>query len=364
MTHRLSLLAPALCLFFAACGDDSNPVTEMETPTEVAALERAYAGLTESDEVPQFSDPAVRQEDEMDREVPMTDAPDRERAPIGAIVLSMRYGDLANTETASTGTVAAQWRFRVAVDGGRFARGSVFTDDDERPHLRRLEPGVVTWTSTTPPGDHDGARFAIVLGPNTRGVAIATQGAEFGIPLSDLANHESIHRTANGLLFVRSYRVARDGDRPDICAGGTLRGRATGLNDDGVGGVAAVVRNHDGETIGHLRGVYGVRDNGNQVFFAKLIGLRGEFMARARGVFERVDEETIDIAARFHQRGGRAVGVIRGRLVTDNSDDRPGVALLARWAYACDDSMPKDRLPPESDAEERNRGDDGAATDG
>ena len=350
---KQSLCALTSLALLAACGDSATEVVD-EQPTAVAALERSYGGIDTADESPQFADPSVQAEDAMDAEVPLGDDPSDDRAPIGAVIITLRYGDLANGRPSTATTADGAWRFRVAVDGGAFARGKVFAEPDETPNLTRLAPGVVTWTSTTPAGDHDGAKFAAVLGPDARGVTIVTAGADIAIPLRALDGHESVQRADAGLLYVRTYRVVRDGDGPDLCRGGTMRGRASGLNDDGVGRIAAVVRNHEGDTIGHLRGVYGVRDNGNQVFFAKLIGRGGEFMARARGVFERVDDGTIAVAARFHSQTGDAVGVIQGRIV-DSNEERDGTAFLARWAYVCDDSMPRDRLPPESDRDERDR---------
>ena len=77
-------------------------------------------------------------------------------------------------------------------------------------------------------------------------------------------------------------------------------------------------------------------------------------MARARGTFERIDDGSLAVRARFHERDGRAVGVIRGRIVAAG-DEQQGAVFLARWARVCDDTMPRDRLPPESDVAERAR---------
>ena len=126
------------------------------------------------------------------------------------------------------------------------------------------------------------------------------------------------------------------------------------MNEDGVGGVAAVVRNHEGDTVGHLRGRYGVRDDGRQVFFAKLVGRGGEFTARVRGRYVRQDDGSTAFSARFHARDGQAIGIIQGKVV-DRDDETAGGALLARWAYACDPSISRDGLPPASDAEETDR---------
>ncbi len=352
---KLPLHALITLSLLVACGEaevsDIEPA-DTDPTSAIAALESSYGGITSTDEAPRFDDQDVRNEDELDDDVPLIGPPDRERPAVGAVILSLRYGDLANDRPSTSTAAPGHWRFRIGVDGGTFVRGRVYADRDEDPGLTRIEPNVVVWTSTTPPGDHDGAKFAVVLGPNAEGIAFSASGTTFALPTRTLAHHESFHRTDAGLLYVRTYRVTGDG--PNLCAGGTLRGRVSGLGADGVGRVAAVVRDHEGDTIGHLRGRYGVRDDGSQVFFAKLIGRNGAFMARARGVFERLDDNTVAIAARLHAADGRAIGVVQGRIV-DSNEDRPGATLLARWAYACDDTMPQDRLPPESDQAERDR---------
>ena len=342
--------------FVAACGGASPEARNDVSSDPLVEIERSYAGIDTADEAPEFGDEQVRAQDRADAEVSLRDPPERDRPLLGAVILSLRYGQLADVRGAPTTTVSdgAHWRFRVNAVGGAFARARLYVERDENPELTQVGRGVVTWHSSTPAGDTDGARFAIVFDGSSEGLVVSTAGAEFAIPARDLAHHESVHLTDNGRLHLRTYRVVRDGGGSDLCAGGTIRGRVSGLNGDGVGEVVGVIRNHEGDTVGHLRGRYGVRDNGDQVFFAKLIGRRGEFMGRARGTYERLDDGTVAVLARFHERDGRAAGIIRGQIVAD--DERRGAAFLARWALVCDESMPRDRLPPESDQAERSRG--------
>lgn len=333
---RLELF-PAL-LLLAACGGTEAPSSE----SALDQLETSYAGITTADEAPAFADDRVMSEDRADRDVPMRDRPD-DVAGAHAAIVSIRYGHLVGDRAADS-----RWRFRVATDGA-FARAQVFVEDDEAPQLERLEPGVVTWHSATPSGDHDGARFVVRFDAGDRGLAIETAGLQVGIPLEALADHESVHRTEAGQVYVRAHRLPAD----EQCRGGTIRARTTGLSGDGVGELFGVVRNREGDPIGHIRGRYGVRADGSHVLFAKMIGRGGEFLARVRGTFERIHRETIGVRARFQQVDGDASGFVHGRIVSE-VDERGG-ALLARWSLDCDASIPRDRMPERSDDAERRR---------
>ena len=204
------LLVPSFALI-AACGGGSEESDSEQLAGPVAALEQSYGGIDTADEAPMFADPDVQDEDRMDSDVSVEGGPDREPAPIGSVVIALRYGDLADRDAAATDTSTAsgQWRIRVAVEDGVFVRGRLYVDDGERPAITRLAQGVVVWTSTTGPGDHDGARFATVVTDRTQGVAISAPGLDFVIPLRELVDHESLHRTDAGLLYVRTYRVTR-----------------------------------------------------------------------------------------------------------------------------------------------------------
>ncbi len=348
MKRFTHLLTP---LLLVACGGTENTSTAVQeaASTDVLELEQSYAGIRTSDERPQFDDDRVREQDRAERDVPMREPPEADRPDRIRIALSIRYGDLLD----QVRPVDSRWRFAVEAAGGAFLRGHVFVEDREDAELERIDRGTVTWHSATPAGDHDGARFVIGFGDDARGLAIRTAGLTIGIPLRELVDHQSMHRTANGQVYVRAHRIHADDGGSEQCRGGAIRARATGLGRDGVGAVFGVVTNRDGDRIGHIRGRYGVRADGSQVFFAKLIGLNGNFMARARGTFERIDDETIAVRARFAERDGDTTGVIHGRIIT--SDDARGGVFLARWALDCDDTIPRDRMPPESDRAERSR---------
>lgn len=149
----------------------------------------------------------------------------------------------------------------------------------------------------------------------------------------------------------------REGDRPPErpsgCRGGQIRARVTPLGEDGVGRFFGVFTNGAGERVGHVRGLYGHRENGRQVVFGKMISQRGRFEARIRGLWERTDRNEVTVRARFHASRARvADGVIHGRII---DDDTRGRTLIARWGFDCDGSIDRERLPPERDDEERAR---------
>jgi hypothetical protein len=87
-----------------------------------------------------------------------------------------------------------------------------------------------------------------------------------------------------------------------------------------------VVGSADGDPRGHVRGIYGVRRNGEHVFFGKFIDRDGRFRGIMRGHYR--DGE---FAGRWVVRSGdhgRLHGFYRDR----PDDDRLGGAWAARWA--------------------------------
>ena len=124
-----------------------------------------------------------------------------------------------------------------------------------------------------------------------------------------------------------------DQDRPhDACRGGHIRARVAPPGDDGVGRFRGVFTNRAGDPIGHVRGLYGRREDGSNPIFGKMIARDGAFEARFRGMWERGDDGIL-FRARLHARGGDAIGGVRGRI--EPAEDRGG-AMTAAWALACD----------------------------
>jgi hypothetical protein len=89
-----------------------------------------------------------------------------------------------------------------------------------------------------------------------------------------------------------------------------------------VGGVA----NADGDLIGHVRGIYGERRNGEQVFFGKFINRDGAFTGIMAGHYR--DGE---FAGRWITRAGDA-GRVHGMYRDGSRDGVLGGGWVARYA--------------------------------
>lgn len=327
-----------------------------------AELELSYAGIREGNEAPAFDDPAVLEEERQDRETNYPDDPataadanaTRARPEVVSVVVTVRYGDLVERGLDGEG----RWRLHVLAEGGLIHAVRQQLEDGEVGLLERIDRSHVAFGSAIRAGDSDGARLLIEYVPaaeGREGLVLETAGLRVALPLRELIDHRSIHASAQGEVAIQAYR--RTAERPTqdpACRGGTLRARLAPLGDDGVGRVRGVLLNHDGEKIGHFRGAYGFRGEGEPVIFGKIITREGGAIARVRGKFERIDDQHALVRARIQVRAGRASGALRGLMV--HRDGGAG-RLEARWAMKCqDDSMPVgEDLGPETDDAERSR---------
>ena len=116
----------------------------------------------------------------------------------------------------------------------------------------------------------------------------------------------------------------------DACDHGFMRGRWHALRPD-LGRFMGVVVDADGATVGHLRGVWGVRHNGDHVMFAKYIGIDGAF----RGIFAGTYG-----AGEFHGRWIISTGdhgLAQGRYRESAPGTDVGGGFIGRWAEtSCD----------------------------
>ena len=316
----------------------------------------SYGALTDRDEAEFFGDDRVRAEDTADRDVAEPADADRmreadamlERPDAATILVTVRYGNLAGRERAEP----ARWPFTVTA-GGVITGVRLGLDEDEDGGLARDGVHQISWHSATAGSDDDGAQMRIdyaLDGDPERGVSIQTNDIQLIIPFRELADYRSIHRIAQGEVFVSAYRVRPDREI-EVCRGGNIRAHVSPLRPDGVGEFFGVFTNHAGDRVGHVRGLYGHRADGTNPIFGKMISRNGAFEARFRGLWERTDDGRV-FRARLHGRGGEPIGVVRGRIA--DVEGRGG-AMMARWALDCDSTIDRSDLPAESDAEERAR---------
>jgi hypothetical protein len=146
-----------------------------------------------------------------------------------------------------------------------------------------------------PRDDRAVVAFHSVTGPHNDGLRLLvvdpTPEVDFPITLRYTpVTGEAIDIDLNALTTEPVNRVVDDlGNRfiaaalevtPTDCARGFLGGGWQQLGPN-VGRMKGYVATAGGEGIGHVRGIYGIREDGEQVFFGKYIGLDGTF----RGIF-------------------------------------------------------------------------------
>lgn len=286
MRMNLSSLPIALSLALAGCG---SVVADPESPEGVAqAVEASYGGETPTDEQPAFGDPtmtapAFQTEDRAVADM-TTDRPELRDARHVRVAVLWGY-----PRPRPEATEAVNWsgNFSVTNAGLRVINTIKFEQDDVviRP---RTDIHVVEFESQTKP-HADGLLLDVVIAPvlnPDKGPIVLTMNTapftgsltiEPGMRLSRVV-------PVDDAGHVVAYHVIRpDGDG---CAEGFFRGRWQTVSDLG-GGKLGVLKGRfaasDGRLRGHLRGVFGVREDGKQVWFAKVIDREGKLIGLVAG---------------------------------------------------------------------------------
>ena len=162
---------------------------------------------------------------------------------------------------------------------------------------------------------------------------------ELTFKLSELADLDEVILIddVNGVSIAG---FTRD-DLGDRCPQGPMVGHwVRAENDERNGGFfRAKWANALGNLVGHVRGRWGVTEEGEQVFVGKIIGRGGNYLGHVRGTWESTGDGEGTMAGRwivFGQGGEpRAAGGVRGEWRTG---DREGAGLLrGKWAASCPD---------------------------
>lgn len=306
-----------------------------ETPTDEAdeitsALELENGGYDTEDEPAQFDAPDVFTAAAIETGTAFVDPMDtdtevvalRARPDISRLRVAAVWGQMPPDRTAA---LSHDWSGRIAVSRGalvvRHRIGFEEATDSVAPRTSRTS---VEFRSITRPFA-DGLVLEVLADGDLATVMLRYEGLDgssFQVSLATvLAAPQSTDRDAEG---NRMAVIALRGDR-DECDHGFMRGRWHELRD-GLGRFLGTVSDADGTTIGHLRGIYGVRASGEQVFFGKYIDLDGRF----RGIFAGNYRDG-HFAGRWLTRAGehgRGGGMYRESIPGPET----GGAFVGRWA--------------------------------
>jgi hypothetical protein len=270
-----SLLAPVAAL--AAC-------TSSEDSPE---LESANGGLTLDDEAPAFGDEAAFTAAGIEPDAPYADPMESDpavgaarEAPDGvayrAVVV---WGQMPASRDVAEAT---DWSGAFALNRGALVvRRTIGFEDATDAVTPRTDRTAVAFTSKTRPAA-DGLVLA-VFDPTPEAAEALTltytpvDGAPVTVEVEALTTGRSVlvaDDLGNRMVATAMARIV------DVCDRGFVRGRWH-VGPDGNGVFLGVVTDEDLTPVGHVRGVYGERRSGEQVFFGKFIGLTGRF----RGIF-------------------------------------------------------------------------------
>lgn len=218
------------------------------------------------------------------------------------------------------------WTGALSVNRGAIIARSTLRFDGRDRLLPRDNPRVIAFRSITLP-HRDGLRFTIVdPTPEADEPLVLTytqvDGDTFSAPISALIDEPQSREMDDAgnriVIFAMPQAI-------DICQSGFLMGRWHKVAENR-GRILGRVVDGQGDVVGHMRGVYGQRDNGDKVFFAKYINRDGQAQGILAGSYDGGHFQ-----GRWHTRDGER-GAVRGEYRETLPGPRVGGHFLGRWA--------------------------------
>lgn len=331
MTYQLVIrrfgLAGALALTATACTAADDP-----SDPEVIAdeLDKENGGLTMDDEAPYFGDTELFDEaelsaDELAFDDPMETSPEviamMDRSSTEVFDAVVTWGQIVGDPDA---TEPRDWSGRFELSrGALLVRRRLAAADGDRID-DRTDRRIVRFRAARRAG-LDGLRLRLIddaAGSDEplRLRYIGDDGVERELDvrgLHDRATDERVDDRGNRIIATATRRPL------DVCDHGFVNGRwhQVGPNH---GVMVGRVHSADGDAIGHVRGIWGQRRDGEPVFFGKFIGRDGRF----RGIYAGTYGEG-ELAGRWLIRSGDH-GTLAG-IYRDAPGPRLGGLWLARW---------------------------------
>jgi hypothetical protein len=307
-------------------------------------LESAYGGYSMVDERPAFGDPQFQQlttlEDALRPSVTDGDTvPDDSTFAVRII-----WGQLRGNRNAQT---PVDWTGSVHINRGELALIRTLVFEDPRDHIVRPRPDAQTieFVSHTLP-HYDGLALLVHETPGEEPTTFSFSTAPFSgtWTLAELvrANRVIPVDDAGNAVAINAIPV-----HPHACPNGFARG-AWVVRDSLPGAMRGVWLAPNGNTLGHLLGHFGRNAAGDNVWFAKIIGIEGRAIGLARGTWTPNADPNMPggtFMGRFVTRrvGG---GEIQGRYVPGRAGDGGAAGSFeARWRSDCE-GAPADGEPP------------------
>jgi hypothetical protein len=219
------------------------------------------------------------------------------------------------------------WSGMLSVNRGAIIVRRAIAFESETDHvLPRTDPQVVAFSSATAP-HHDGLRLTI-LDP-TPGAAepqVLTYTTEGGVVFMTTLKELVAGPQGAQVDDANNRFVALALAHPvDACQFGLLGGRWHHVAK-GRGRFLGIVADASGDPIGHVKGIYGVRESGEQVFFGKYINSAGEFRGILAGHYDNGH-----YAGKWLHTSGE-VGALGGIYHESIPGPETGGHFIGRWA--------------------------------
>ena len=335
MTPRLPIRMSFVgALALAACtGTTAEDGTAEEAEEIASAVELENGGLDMNDEAPMFGDPQAFDEAALEAD----SAVDDPMASDAAVTAALATPDAAVYNTAVVwGQMPPDFRNRnghewdgtISINrGAMIVRRRVGFEHRTDAVAERSDPQSVRFRSMTLPLV-DGLLLTIAdPDPGSADPLTITYtsdaGQVFSASLADLVDGPQsleVDESGNRILATAMREPA------DPCAHGTLRGRWHKV-EDGRGRLIGVVSDAEGEPVGHVRGVYGRRRSGEQVFFGKYINRDGRF----QGIFGGHYRDG-NFSGRWIVRASLEHGDLAGMYRETIEGPETGGLFIGRWA--------------------------------
>lgn len=321
-------LAVLLAVPAVACTADSGAPNEDDLDGVTEAIERENGGYDTADEAPQFADAELYAAADIEADAAVSDALltdpaiielDRNPAAVARNVIVMWGRMPADAEGA-----ARSWSGELRLSrGGMVVQRRIAFEDATDRILPRIRRDVIAFQSVTRP--HADGLALTVLDPTPTDPSplvltyVSADGnVTYTLDLGGLDAGPVVVDAGDG-----NQIIAIGHRRSDACDHGFVRGRWHAMGPN-AGRYAGIVLDADGEPVGHIRGIYGNRRNGQPVFFGKFINRDGGFRGIVRGTY---DERHFD--SRWLDRGGDH-GVMHG--LYRAGETLRGGQFLGRWA--------------------------------
>ena len=319
----------ALLLASAAACVDQGGSTDNTAATQ-SALEQDNGGETTADEAPMFGDQVAFDAAGIEADAAITDtmATDPSVTTIASApdVVSHRVAIVWGKLPADPNGTARDWSGSLTISRGALVVSRTIGFEPATDHLLpRTAKDTVSFDSITKPFV-DGLALRVLdptstsTDPLTLTYTPANGGTTYTLDLAQLAMGPLVVDAGNGFKIVAAELKDKDG-----CEHGFMRGRFHQLLPN-LGVFRGLVVGPEGGVIGHVRGIYGQRKNGDQDIFGKFIDLDGKFKGILAGTYANGDFD-----AKWIAKDGDH-GIVKGRYI--ESSNARGGHFMARWADA------------------------------